>query len=83
MEEQRECMLHHYRLVVERFGTAKGTLLMRKYACTYAQGKPGAREFRLFGERRQTGVPLADETVRQIVDVGRRVGVEVELTPRA
>jgi tRNA-dihydrouridine synthase B len=32
--------------VVERFGEAKGVLLMRKYACCYAQGKPGAREFR-------------------------------------
>ena len=45
-EEQRECMLRHYHKVVERFGEQKGTLLMRKYACCYAQGVPGAREFR-------------------------------------
>ena len=44
--EQRECMLRHYDLVVDRFGIEKGTLLMRKYACCYAQGKPGARHFR-------------------------------------
>ena len=39
-------LLHHYELVCERFGEAKGTVLMRKYACCYAQGRPGAREFR-------------------------------------
>ena len=39
-------MLHHYRLVVDRFGEEKGTVLMRKYACCYAQGKHGARHFR-------------------------------------
>lgn len=46
LDEQRECMLRHYDLVVDRFGVEKGTLLMRKYACCYAQGKPGARHFR-------------------------------------
>ncbi|HEY6565157.1 MAG TPA: tRNA dihydrouridine synthase DusB [Pirellulaceae bacterium] len=45
-DEQRECLLRHYDLIVERFGETKGTFLMRKYACTYAQGCPGAREFR-------------------------------------
>ena len=46
LEEQRECMLRHYQMVLERFGPEKGTLLMRKYACCYAQSKPGARFFR-------------------------------------
>lgn len=46
LEEQRECMLHHYDLVKDRFGEQKGTVLMRKYACCYAQGKYGARHFR-------------------------------------
>ncbi len=46
LAEQRRCMLEHYRLVVERFGVEKGTVLMRKYACCYAQGKRGARQFR-------------------------------------
>lgn len=44
--EQRDCMLRHYDLVVDRFGPSKGTLLMRKFACCYAQAKPGARHFR-------------------------------------
>lgn len=44
--EQRDLVLHHYRLVCRRFGPEKGTVLMRKYACCYAQGRPGAREFR-------------------------------------
>jgi tRNA-dihydrouridine synthase B len=39
-------MLHHFELVCQRFGEAKGSLLMRKYACCYAQGRSGAREFR-------------------------------------
>lgn len=45
---QRECMLKHYGLVVNRFGADKGTVLMRKFACCYAQGKPGARHFRTY-----------------------------------
>ncbi len=44
--EQRDCMLRHYELIVERFGEDKGTQLMRKYACCYAQGRFGARHFR-------------------------------------
>jgi tRNA-dihydrouridine synthase B len=44
--EERELMRRHYRLVCERFGSNKGTVLMRKYACCYAQGRRGARAFR-------------------------------------
>ena len=43
---QRQCLEEHYRLVCDRFGDERGTMLMRKYACHYAQGKPGARHFR-------------------------------------
>lgn len=46
LAEERALLLHHYRLVVERFGAEKGSILMRKFACCYAQGRPGAREFR-------------------------------------
>ncbi|MCC9654235.1 tRNA dihydrouridine synthase DusB [Rhodopirellula halodulae] len=46
LAEQRDVMLKHYGLVVDRFGEEKGTVLMRKYACCYAQGKHGARYFR-------------------------------------
>ncbi len=46
LDEERALLLHHYGLVVERFGADKGTVLMRKYACCYAQGRSGAREFR-------------------------------------
>jgi tRNA-dihydrouridine synthase B len=46
LDEQRALMLHHYELVCRRFGIQRGTLLMRKFACCYAQGRPGAREFR-------------------------------------
>ncbi len=60
MEEQRLCMLHHYKLVVERFGEKKGTLLMRKYACTYAQGKSGARDFRRYVAHVSTSAEFHD-----------------------
>lgn len=46
LSEERELLRHHYELVVARFGENKGTILMRKFACCYAQGRPGAREFR-------------------------------------
>ncbi len=46
LEEERQLMLRHYSLVCDRFGASKGTILMRKYACCYAQGRHGAREFR-------------------------------------
>jgi tRNA-dihydrouridine synthase B len=46
LAEQREIVLHHYDLVCRRFGAEQGTLLMRKFACSYAQGLPGARDFR-------------------------------------
>src|SRR5262249_51202207 len=46
LDEERELLLYHFDLICKRFGDAKGTLLMRKYACCYAQGRPGAREFR-------------------------------------
>ncbi len=46
LQDQRACMVRHYELVVARFGEHKGTQLMRKYACCYAQGMPGARNFR-------------------------------------
>ncbi len=44
--EQQACLKRHFALVLERFGEQKGTLLMRKFACCYAQGRPGARDFR-------------------------------------
>ncbi len=46
LDEQRDCLLRHYDLVCQRFGEEKGTLLMRKFACNYATGLPGARFFR-------------------------------------
>lgn len=46
LEQQKQCLLRHYDLVVDRFGERKGSQLMRRYACCYAQGRPGARHFR-------------------------------------
>jgi tRNA-dihydrouridine synthase B len=51
LDEQRDCLLRHYDLVVQRFGEQKGTFLMRKYACTYAAGCSGARQFRFHAAR--------------------------------
>lgn len=44
--EQRELLLEHYRLMTEQYGVEQGTILMRKCACSYAHGRPGARAFR-------------------------------------
>jgi tRNA-dihydrouridine synthase B len=46
LEEERELLLHHFGLVCRRFGPERGTILMRKFACCYAQGRPGVRDFR-------------------------------------
>jgi tRNA-dihydrouridine synthase B len=51
LDEERSLLVHHYKLVVDRFGIEKGTMLMRKYACCYAQGRSGAREFRTRASR--------------------------------
>jgi len=45
-EEEWALLLHHFELVCERFGAERACVLMRKYACCYAQGRRGAREFR-------------------------------------
>ncbi len=46
LEEERHLLIHHFDLVCQRFGEKKAAVLMRKYACCYAQGRPGARTFR-------------------------------------
>ena len=63
LEQQRDCMLRHYQAVVERFGPNKGTQLMRKFACCYAQGKHGARHFRTHVARVTT-----PDDFRQVVE---------------
>ena len=42
LDEERALLLHHYQLVCHRFGDDRGTVLMRKFACCYAQGRRGA-----------------------------------------
>lgn len=64
LDEQRALLLHHYGLVVERFGESKGTQLMRKYACCYAQGRPGAREFRKYVSHVDTPAALREAVER-------------------
>ncbi len=64
LDEQRACLLHHFELVIKRFGPDKGTLLMRKFACNYAQGRPGAREFR----KRVADLQTPDEFYRVVRD---------------
>ena len=63
LEEQRELLLRHQRWVVERFGEHQGNVLMRRYACTYATGKRGARAFREHAAKCRT-----TEEFREIVE---------------
>ena len=51
LEEQRQIVLRHFALVVDRFGAQRGTFLMRKFAACYAQGRAGARFFRTFVQK--------------------------------
>jgi tRNA-dihydrouridine synthase B len=44
--QQRELLMEHYRLLLDRFGPERATVLMRRYACCYGQGCRGARAFR-------------------------------------
>jgi tRNA-dihydrouridine synthase B len=46
LAEQRTLLLEHHRLLSERFGPDRATVLMRKFACCYARSIPGARAFR-------------------------------------
>jgi tRNA-dihydrouridine synthase B len=46
LDQQRTWMLDHFQRLVEQFGPQQGTVLMRKFACCYANGRPGARQFR-------------------------------------
>jgi len=64
LDEQRQCLLRHYELVCQRFGDEKGTLLMRKFACNYATGMPGARFFRTHAAKVSTR-----EELLQVVEV--------------
>lgn len=63
LEQQREILIHHFELVTRRFGPERGTFLMRKYACCYAQGRAGARQFRSFVTKVRT-----PEEFLQVVD---------------
>ncbi|MBE7463517.1 MAG: tRNA-dihydrouridine synthase [Planctomycetes bacterium] len=47
-EEQRVLLLRHHDEIVARFGESRGVVLMRRYACNYAHGRSGARDFRRF-----------------------------------
>ena len=43
---QRRILLDHFKLIEERWGPQRGTVMMRRYATCYAQGVRGARRFR-------------------------------------
>ncbi|MGL6194313.1 MAG: tRNA dihydrouridine synthase DusB [Thermoguttaceae bacterium] len=45
-EQQRELLKIHYQRVQNQFGPTLAVILMRKYACDYVSGRPGARLFR-------------------------------------
>ena len=54
LDQQRRLLLDHYRLLVDQLGRPKAMILMRKYACQYAQGRRGARAFRAHVSRAAT-----------------------------
>ena len=44
--EQRDVLLLHFRLTIQRFGPELGVTLMRRYAARYSRGRQGGRIFR-------------------------------------
>ena len=46
LDRQKAQLVDHYEQIVEQFGVYKGTIMMRRFACCYAQGCSGARTFR-------------------------------------
>ena len=46
LDQQKVQLVDHYETIVSRFGVYKGTVMMRRFACCYAQGCAGARTFR-------------------------------------
>ncbi len=62
--EERTLLLHHFDLVRTRFGDEKGTMLMRKFACCYAQGRPGCRDFRTNIMRSDTAEQLIASVIQ-------------------
>ncbi|MCK6474195.1 MAG: tRNA-dihydrouridine synthase [Planctomycetes bacterium] len=63
LAEQRALMLRHHEQIVERFGEQRGNVLMRRYACNYAQGKRGAVAFRRYINR-----VVTNDEFRRVVD---------------
>jgi tRNA-dihydrouridine synthase B len=61
-DQERTAVLDHFERLLGQFGPEKGTLLMRKFACCYAQGRRGARLF-----RRQAAAARTPEQFRAIV----------------
>jgi tRNA-dihydrouridine synthase B len=51
LAEQKLLLLRHHKAIVARFGEDRGNMLMRKYSCCYAQGRPGASKFRSHASR--------------------------------
>jgi tRNA-dihydrouridine synthase B len=74
LEEERQLLLHHFDLICQRFGDTKGSLLMRKYACCYAQGRPGAREFRYHVARISTPDEFREAVARHFPSCDRVAG---------
>jgi len=64
LAEQADLLLRHQKLIVQRFGEERGNILMRKYACCYAQGVRGAREFRGLASRCSTSTEF-ERVVRE------------------
>lgn len=60
LEEERTLMVDHFRMVCDRFGEDRGAVLMRKFACCYAQGRHGAREFRKHVVKIETAAEFFD-----------------------
>lgn len=65
--EQRELLLDHFQLVLDRFGTELGVTLMRRFGVHYSKGRPGGRNFRDKISRVSSKQEFLDVVAREFV----------------
>ena len=64
LEDQRALLLRHHGWVTERYGEARGNVLMRRFACNYGLGHAGARTFRTHIGRVKTNAEFHELVAR-------------------
>ena len=74
LAEERQLLLHHFELICQRFGDAKGTLLMREIVLGHYASMTGSEA--TFGQSTDNGIQLAIDEINKAGGVkGKQVRV--------